>query len=348
MNEKASREPRISWFIPDPSIMKFKRFMGQSTSAHDQALPSVWIRAFQVARHLKNAQYQVQFNSVDPLPDIAVFLRRYNADDLRLMQRLKQKGARTVVDVVANYFRIREKFQEGYGGASREQVSSFLGMVEKADQVWSVSPYLTEQSKEVNPSSHFVSDSVDPAHFNPGLYPKRGTPEPVILGWSGTTEKATELAEIGSILEELIDRGLVKVHVISRKSPRLNFRFDFRKWNYSTFPKEIAECDICIAPRRVRNEYDMGHSLFKIGVFMAMGKPALAGPVPSYSLLLEDGQAGAICQSMSDWQYQLTRLVQDISTRESAGVKAAQKMQPYLTPAICSQIKNLLQQVMET
>ncbi len=117
-------------------------------------------------------------------------------------------------------------------------------------------------------------------------------------------------------------------------------------WDHDTFPEMISQCDICVAPRRVINEYDLGHSLFKIGVFMSMGIPAIAGPVPSYSLLLGDGQAGAICHSMDDWYLYLNHFIEDDTARLLAGGIAREKMISYLTPSIVTQVTDLFQKIL--
>lgn len=320
--------------------------LGISTMDPNRVLPSVWIRCFQIARYLEQSGYQISLNTVEPRPDIAIFLRRYSSADLILMKKLKANGAAIVVDTVAGYFQSRDSFPEGYGGASPKQVSEFLKAVEIADQVWAVSPYLRDQALQINPNSHFVSDSVDPQHFNPGNSSKDKPKRAITLGWSGAFEKANELNEISPVIKKLIGQKNIKVNVITRKRPNLTFPFEFQRWHYSTFPQMISACDLCIAPRRVRNDYDMGHSLFKIGVFMTMCVPALAGPVPSYSLLLEDGEAGAICHSLEEWASQLERFIRDPSRLSTASCKALDKMKPYLTPSIAAQVCGLLESLL--
>lgn len=78
---------------------------------------------------------------------------------------------------------------------------------------------------------------------------------------------------------------------------------------------------------------------------MAMGIPALAGPVPSYNLLLSDYLAGAICQTPEDWEFQLDLFISDASFRQSAGVHSIEKMLPFMTHVIAAQIDQLLKQI---
>ncbi|OGO29790.1 MAG: hypothetical protein A2Z16_14965 [Chloroflexi bacterium RBG_16_54_18] len=342
----SNKNIRVTWFIPEQIKTKIRRLLGLSAINPNLVLPSVWIRGLQVASYLEKLNFEISFNTLDPHPDISIFLRRYDADDFKLMQRLKQAGTKIIVDVVANYFQTRESSPEGYGGASRRLVHNFVKLLEVADQVWTVSPYLREQAVQVNSESYFVSDSVDPVHFDSGRFSKSQASGPMVLGWSGAAEKASELNALSPILVDLIKLNQIRVLVVTRRRPELRFDFEFRHWDHDTFPEMISQCDICIAPRRVKNEYDLGHSLFKIGVFMSMGVPAIAGPVPSYSLLLEDGQAGAICHSIDDWYMHMHHFIEDDTARLSAGGMAREKMKPYLTPLIAAQVTGLLQKIL--
>ena len=346
MRQVETRRLRICWFIPEPILSRIRRFVGYSFFDPNIVLPSVWIRGFQIANYLKKMNYVVGFNTLNPLPDVAIFLRRYRSEDVELMRMLKKSGTKIVIDVVANYFQIRDRSPEGFGEASQDQVNNFLELLGSADQVWTVSPYLKDKASQVNPNSHFVSDSVDPEHFNIELFPRSSKEGPIILGWSGATSKANELNSIGPLIQNWIEQDRIRVSVITKKRPKLDFPFDFHRWDYTSFPRMISQCDICLAPRQVRNEYDLGHSLFKIGVFMAMAVPALAGPVPSYELLLDDGQAGSICTSVEEWYYHLMLLIDDEATRLSSGRIAREKMKPFLTPAVSSQISVLLENLL--
>jgi hypothetical protein len=341
------KKPHISWFIPEPRFMGIRRYLGFQSWDPDISLPSVWIRSKQLTPYLNEKGFITSCNTPEPRPDVAIFLRRYQPEDVETAARLKSMGAKIVVDVVANYFTVREPSERGVGGSPRSLVKSFLRLIEMADQVWAVSPYLAEQSSKINSSTFFISDSVDPKHFNPQIHPRKSDKPLVTLGWSGAARKASELNEISGVLNRWIENKRVRVIIISRSRPELEFPFQFQRWNYRSFPGLIAQCDLCIAPRIVRNEYDFGHSLFKIGVFMAMGIPALAGAVPSYDLLLSDGLAGAICKSLDEWTNQLDRYILNDAARISAGRQALEKMRPYLTPVIATQVASHLNELLE-
>jgi len=346
MSSVSKKKPRIAWFIPEPRWMNLRRIFGQTAWEPNVALGSVWIRSYQLAPYLREKEYQTTFNNLDPPPDVAIFLRRYNAEDVELAKSLKGSGVKIILDVVVNYFQERLNTIQGYGGSSKEQVNNFLGLADIADQVWTGSPFLREIAAEFNPNTYFISDSIDPVHFHCRAKLEIRNNQPLVLGWSGVSVKANALETLAPILIPLISNQQVRISIISDKPPKLSFNYDFTYWRYSTFPMEIIKCDLCIAPRIVNDDYDRGHSLFKIGVFMSMGIPALAGPIPSYELLLGDGLAGHICESQIEWRYQLNRFLSEPELRTAMSDEAIIKIRPYLTTAVCTEIDYLLKKLM--
>ncbi len=331
--QKIKRGPRVTWLVPQRN---WTRILKPWTASHwhpEYALASVWIRSYQLAPYLVQKGYDVRCNVLDPLPEVAIFLRRYSEKDVLLAKRLKRLGVRIIVDVVTHYFSPREN----------TNVSHFLRLIDLADQVWCVSPFLQEISARYHPNTFFVSDSVDPIHFS--LRPRvlSTSDFPINIGWSGVAPKALFFLWLTPVLTPLIERGKIHLLIISSEPPDLPFPFEFRRWRYSKFPMDISDCKLCIAPRTLNNEYDKSHSLFKIGVFMAIGVPALASAVPSYNLLLGDGKGGTICESLEQWEYQLSRFIATPSLREEWHQQAQEKMQPFLTPNIAEQINHLLE-----
>jgi len=340
---KAIRDVIITWFVPEGWRAKIWRIMGCPVWHPDYCLASVWIRGYQVARYLRQFGYRTLCNELKPRPHVAVFLRRYSEEDAALAKNLRQQGVKIVVDVVVNYFREYQRGNKtGVGNDSKTVVEAFRRIIDTADQIWCVSPFLRDAASNYHYNVHFVPDSVDPEHFNPTAWRKQREGMQPVFGWAGYAVKAGVL----SVLRPWIVSEQARLLVISDKPPTLDFPYEFRQWRYSTFPRDISECDLCVAPREVQDDYDRGHSFFKIGVFMAMGVPALAGPVPSYYLLLGDGKGGAICQTMDDWKYHLERFLADSELRSKWRLGARQAMHPYLTPYVAEQIDSLIKRLL--
>jgi len=335
-------KPIITWFVPESWKAKILRLLTNYPVWNpEHSLASVWIRGYQVAPYLENLGYQVFCNRLKPKPSVAIFLRRYSHKDLDLARYLKQQGVKIVTDVVANYFEVREPVN-GVGGASRELVESFRQLINISDQVWCVSPFLRNEASNYHSNVYFIADSVDPAHFKSEGWNEEKNKKELVLGWSGYSLKADAL----TILKPWLISKRCLLLIISNEAPKLNVQYEFRKWNYKGFPKYISECDLCVAPREVQDDYNRGHSFFKIGVFMAMGVPALAGPVPSYKFLIGDDKGGAICRTRDDWMHHIERFISNPELRYQWHKEARKSMEPFLTPNIARQIDSLLKKMM--
>jgi hypothetical protein len=307
-------------------------------------MASVWIRSYQIKKFLDSTRYHIDVNRTKPIPDVAIFLRRYGSEDILLAKELKSNGCHIIVDVVANYFESRQGDLYGVGTSTNEMVESLIQLISIADQVWTVSPFLKKVASTYCDRVYFVSDSIDPHHISYRHLPK--FKRPIILGWSGIYSKANVLESISTVLKPLIAKGDVQVNIISNRKPGLSFPYKFIKWNYRNFPSQIMGCDLGIAPRIVDNNYDRGHSIYKIAAFMAAGRPVLAGPVPSYDLLLGDSVAGRICMSTQEWNSYLCGFIDGSIDFISMSEAAVQKIAPYTSQMVADQISRLFSELL--
>ena len=105
----------------------------------------------------------------------------------------------------------------------------------------------------------------------------------------------------------LIRKHRDRLYIISERKPRWSvpgtnwLSFSYSRWRYEVFPGQITNTDLGISYRDVGGPYNQAHISFKIAVFLAMGVPVLASPVPSYTDLLGTGQGGKICHSMAEY-----------------------------------------------
>jgi glycosyltransferase involved in cell wall biosynthesis len=160
--------------------------------------------------------------------------------------------------------------------------------------------------------------------------------KPLRLGWSGISLKAYPL----NMFKPLVNSGSVCLYIISEKKPLLDVPYEFKKWSYKTFPENIIKCDLCVSPREIDNNYDLGHSLFKIAAFMSEGVPALASPIPSYYLILKDGMGGQICKTFNDWNEQIEKCLEDQYILRTWTKETYKVIEPFSTLNISNQIIN--------
>ncbi len=311
----------IAWVVPS------------SSRNPDKHLASVWIRSLQMVPYLEEMGFNCTLNRLFPNPAIAIFLRRYSNEDVKLASKLKSKGTKIVLEVIVNYFEVYSSNEQGYGVCNKEQHYNFMKLVELADEIWCASPFLKYIADKYHPNVVFVSDSIDHKHFSQRKHYKVIS-KPLRIGWSGVSVKAHTL----NMFEPWISNDAVSLCVISEKPPKLEVPYEFIKWSYKRFPMDIVNCDLCVAPRKFDNNYDRGHSLFKIGVFMTEGIPALASPVPSYELILGDGKGGHICRTSEEWNEYIEICLNDENVLKRWSGEAVKSSEPYSTLNISKQI----------
>ena len=158
--------------------------------------------------------------------------------------------------------------------------------------------------------------------------------KPLRAVWAGVQSKVHH--HLQEIMPEL-DRQNISLEIISDKLPALSNSFHFTKWSYKSSPRSLLNGDIAISPRQITNPYDLGHSHFKIAVFMAQGIPAIASPLPSYEELIGQTKGGIIVRTLSDWRKALSEIQHDRALLRRFGDAAYAGMQQFSTEVIAEQ-----------
>ena len=74
------------------------------------------------------------------------------------------------------------------------------------------------------------------------------------------------------------------------------------------YAEELRRSDVIIAPKRLVNAYELGHTEFKITPGMAVGLPAVASPQQSYVEAISDRGGGILAEDVGRWSDALDRL----------------------------------------
>lgn len=301
----------------------------------DRMPASVWIRCLQIAPYLERHGIRSVFDGGAGTAEIVVFVRRQDQGARALAATARARGARVVVDFCVNYFDETGLAPGGYG-VTAAHVAECRAMVEVADLVTAASRFIAERARTVHGRVEYVPDSVDRRHFcRTKMHDRPGRP---VAMWCGYSVKAGELEPVLPLLAE---RSIPLV-VVSDARPRLSIPFQFRRWRHATAPADLVRGDLALAPRDLNYRYNLGHSFFRIGVFLAQGVPVLAGPVPSYAEVLTAGENGLLCASEPEWKAALDGVLNDpgrLAAWSSAGVRA---MEPYWTETVAAQYATIL------
>jgi hypothetical protein len=303
---------------------------------------SVWIRCLQIIPYLAKSDISSTLNKPRRWADVAIFLRWQNGEAAALARKLKAGGQKIVFDLCVNYFDTAGIFDGGYGSTDRQR-DECLAMVEIADAVTCSSAYIRDRAAEHHDRAVYLPDSVDRGHFSSVKKPSDFSRIRLRAAWSGQSIKARELAAICPLLRER-DMDLL---LITDRRPDLPGPADFVPWTYETFPTALVRGDFCLSPRSTDNPYDLGHSHFKIGVFMAAGVPALASPTPSYREVIEKTGGGRICETPESWAAALDEIASNHDLLRTWSTAARRGMEPYTTAAVAEQYAALFRDLLK-
>ncbi len=334
-----ARPVRVNWFVP------------VAHRNYDRMSASVWIRCLQLLPWLERHGVSGTVNDSDADADIAVFIRMQGADAHRMALEQKRRGRRVVFDLVVNYF--EEADVPGLGKQVTERhVQECLRMLDAADAVTCASAFIAGRAAERHARAVYLPDSVNPEHFRYVKPREDFFRDRLRAIWSGYAVKAAELSPLLPLLRE----RNIDLTIVSEKAPRLTvpgflfrrrFGFDYVPWRYATFPESILRGELCLGSRALDTTYNLGHSIFKIGVFMAQGVPALASPVPSYAELLDDGSGGRLCATQDDWVDALDAVTRDRELLAAWSEGARAKAGPFLTPVVAARYAELFHALLE-
>ena len=339
---------KVTWLIPTTRLNKFipssfyrhkivKRYL------YDRVEASIWIRCLQLISYLEEYGVRCRVNEPEAEADIVVFVRWQDAMAYDAMQRQKDKGRKVVFDLCINYFDETGLYDGQYGVASK-QVEEALKIVKLADVITCGSEFIKGRASDFHPHTVYLPESIDLRHFHFSK-PKSDFFKPVLTAiWSGQPCKAAELAETYRALT----KRNIPLAIISEKKPELPGAYIFYPWSYKTFPQYILNGELCISPRRTDNPYDMGHSHFKIGVFMAQGVPAIASSLPSYKEVINKTGGGMVCDSKSTWEDTLDSVLENRQMLWEWSQTARSGMMQYSTESITKKYIRLFERLCDS
>jgi glycosyltransferase involved in cell wall biosynthesis len=330
----------VAWFVP----VKHRDF--------NRMPASVWNRCLQMLPYLERLGVRCLVNDRKTRADVAAFVRWQDHAAAEVAREAKARGTRVVFDLCVNYFDVTGLRHDG-SGATAERRAECLAMTALADAITTASPFIAERARAHHPRVAYFPDSIDRAHFRERkTYPARWEQPPTAI-WCGYGVKAWCL---DAILPALA-RHRMPLTVIANERPaswrtmkQALHQVEYVRWRYETLPKDLLWGDVCVSPRDFEGDfrsYDLGHSCFKIGIFLAEGVPALASRVPSYSEVLHQDKTGLFCESAADWDAAFDRVAEGPQTLAEWGAAAADVMRPHWSENVAAGYAKLFQELVD-
>lgn len=322
---------QVTWFVP----VQHRNFNDMPAS--------IWIRCLQMIPYLEELGVSSRINDSERTADLCIFVRWQDKRAFSLAEKMKKKKVPIIFDLCTNYFDETALFH-GLYGSPFERVQETSQFLDVSDAVTCASSFIAERARKYHPSVFVIPDSVDLRHFNKYKPLDEFVKKPLSAVWCGVSVKAHDLNPILPLLAQ----RKIPLTIVSDRRPDVAAPFEFVSWNYQNFPTDILRGEICVAPRKTDNPYDLGHSFFKIGVFLTEGVPTLASPIPSYKDLLGKNKCGKICHTVEDWSNALDWIIDHQYELREWSQNARQTMSYFSSDRLACEYLHLFSEVRDS
>ncbi len=261
-------------------------------------MASTRIKCFDIIRYLKNHHIKSGVFSAIKKYDILVFQKTFTEKHRRLAEKLKLQGKKIVLDLNVNYFYKKGETQQ----VNKFQINNLQSFLPLADKVLVSSQFLKEIAQQYHSDVHYIPEHISTI----GPHSPKKISNPVRLVYCGYAIKADCVLLIADILRDLSRKVDLELLFICEKDPglKLPIKTSFIKYDQNNLVNILRQGDIKVAPRKLNNSYDPGHSFTKIGYPMSVGLPVVASPVPSYL-----GTPALIASNNDEWFNHILSLI---------------------------------------
>ena len=158
---------RVTWYINNfrlKGLDRIKNIFNLYKYDYDSFYASVWNRCFQLIPYLEKNNIKCSVNDGSNLnTDIAVLIRWQDESAYNLVQRLRDKHVKTILDLCVNYFDGTGNFPGGYG-VSEEQVEEVKRIAVAVNGIICGSEYIRQRANNFNLNTAYLPDSIDNNH----------------------------------------------------------------------------------------------------------------------------------------------------------------------------------------
>jgi len=219
----------------------------------------------------------------------------------------------------------------------------FRRTVKLADMVIAGNSYLAGIAGKYNENIHVIPTGLDTTKYKISALKKDNK---VRLVWIGSKSTLRYLEEIGDALDEIGTRyNNVMLRVISDEFIDFkNIAFENIKWTLENEGRDLAECDIGIAPLPEDN-FTKGKCGFKILQYMAAGLAVVASPVGVNSEIVKDGENGFWARNVDGWIEKLSTLIENRELVVKMGMRNLEAVKKYDKRVIDEKLYKLIRSV---
>jgi L-malate glycosyltransferase len=173
-------------------------------------------------------------------------------------------------------------------------------------------------------SNVWAIPSVVDAELYDGWKPHSSSDGKVAVGWTGSATTVGNLQVIRDPLETISRRDDVQLRFIGGEDFNLpGVRYEAKRWNADTEVDDLRQFDVGLVPLPL-TDWTPHKFYLKLVQYMSLGIPAVASPLGSNPIVIQDGENGFLARDGADWVRLLERLIEDDDLRERLGKRAAE------------------------
>lgn len=258
---------------------------------------------------------------------ISTLIQMFHRADVVYVQRLlPNRIKRNLLKAFAKriVFDFDDAIMYGASAESHTRGRRFRGMVELSDAVFCGNNFLLSEARKYKTENVFyVPTIVDTAD-----YPTKEhtSAEPFALGWIGSASTIQYLRDIGPVLSNQIQSGMLFKAAADRTPQIEGVKCLFEKWSGEREKQILLGFDAGIMP--VRDDiWSKGKCGLKLIQYAAAGLPAISHPYGVSNEIIQDGENGFLRKDEEGWRQAIERLRVDVDLRKTMGRKARKRVE---------------------
>ncbi|MDH3974325.1 MAG: hypothetical protein OEV42_08600 [Deltaproteobacteria bacterium] len=272
-----SKKYRIGWVV-------------EAKWPYRNVMASTRIRCLDINKFLRSKGFDSDLYKSYKKYDVLIFQKAFSEDHFKIAQKMVNKGCKIILDINVNYFEKSGKTKQ----VTEKHIDDLHKFLTLTDVVLTSSEFLKTIAEKFHPKVSYIPEHISTI----GNYLPKKISRPVKLLYCGYAVKAADVLFIEDVITELTKEHALEFFFVCEKDPhvRLPIETSFVKYDDKDLANTLRKGDIKVAPRKLDNSYDLGHSFTKIGYPMSVGLPVVASPVPSYK-----GSPALLAETREDW-----------------------------------------------
>lgn len=210
-------------------------------------------------------------------------------------------------------------------------IAEFDMMMKYADKVIVATPHLEEYVKAYNKTCRVIFSPVD----TDLIVPLKNMQPVFTIGWIGSNWTLPYLKTLTPVFQALKGKISFKLLVAGADISLPGIETECLPWSEQNELEALRRIDIGIMPL-IDDEWSRMKGGYKLYLYMAAGKPAVASPYGINADIIKPGITGFLASNETEWLAAFEKLQNDVVLRRSMGDLARQNAEQKYSYRVCT------------